>query len=143
MKNELTSLYRLKARLTRDFEAATRSLPEKKALDHAVSLIAILESRRAKTQADSDKVIRMPNRKPRTLVSDKEKKAILEWIGKYFSTKHNQPVSFRQLTNLMLADGIKIPGSHDKQVFVVSGLVTRNKMFKGKNGLWHLAEYAA
>jgi hypothetical protein len=29
------------------------------------------------------------------------------------------------------------------QVFVVTGLVTRNKMFKGKNGLWHLAEYAA
>ena len=85
----------------------------------------------------------MPNRKPRTLVSDKEKKTILEWLEKYFSKKHNQPVGFRQLTDLMLADGIKIPGSPQTQVFVVTGLITRNKMFKGKNGLWHLAEFAA
>ena len=44
MSNELKSLYKLKARLTKDFEDATRCLPEKKALDHTVSLIAILES---------------------------------------------------------------------------------------------------
>lgn len=143
MSNELKSLYKLKARLTKDFEAATRSLPEKEALDHTVSLITILESGRVKTEPDSEKVIRMPNRKPRTLVSDKEKSAILAWLKNYFSKKHNQPMGFRQLTQLMLADGIKIPGSQQTKVFVVTGLITRNKMFKGKDGLWHLAEYAA
>jgi len=143
MNDDLKSLYKLKARLAKDFEAATRALPEKVALDHAVSLIAILESRGAETEPDSEKVIHMSNRKPRTLASEKEKKAILEWLEKYFSKKHNQPNGFRQLTELMLADGIKIPGSPQTQVFVVSGLVTRNKMFKGKKGLWHLAEFAA
>ena len=47
------------------------------------------------------------------------------------------------MTDLMVAEGIKIPGPPDKQLFVVSGLVTRNEMFKGKNGPWHLAEFAA
>ena len=143
MRNELTSLYKLKARLTGDFEAATEAMPEKIALDHVVSLIGILESQRGQTNVESEKVIRLPNRKPRTLVSDKEKKAILDWLQRYFAEKRNQPMGFRQLRDLMLTDGIKIPGSPQTQMFVVTGLITRNKMFKGRNGLWHLVEFAA
>src|SRR5579863_6973354 len=143
MKKELISLRKLKARLAKDFEAATEAMPERKALDHVVSLLAILESQRAQT-SDSEKVIRMPSKKPRTLVSEKEKKAILDWLQKHFAKRRNQPMGFRQLTELLLADGIKIPGSPQTQVFVVTGLITRNKkMFKGTNGLWHLAEFAA
>jgi hypothetical protein len=143
MSNELRSLRKLKARLAKDFEAATEAMPERKALDHAVGLLAILESQRTQTSSDSEKVIRMASKKPRTLVSDKEKKTILDWLQGYFAKRRNQPMGFRQLTELMLAEGIKIPGSSQTQVFVVTGLITRNKMFKGKNGLWHLAEFAA
>jgi hypothetical protein len=143
MRKELALLYKLKARLANDFEAATKAMPEKKALDHVVSLIDILEIHRAETVVDADKVVHLRSKKPRTLVNDKDKKAILDWLQKYFSKKNNQPAGFRHLTELMLADGIRIPGLPRTQVFVVTGLVTRNKMFKGKNGLWHLAEYAA
>lgn len=143
MNNELTSLYKLKVRLTKAFEIASETMPEKKALDHVASLIAILERERPQTSQESDKVIRLPSKKPRTLISEKDKKAIIDWLQKYFGRKNNQPAGFRHLTELMLADRIKIPGSPQTQVFVVTGLVTRNKMFKGKNGLWHLAEFAA
>jgi hypothetical protein len=143
MNDELTSLYKLRDRIAKDFEAATRSLPEKKALDHAVSLIAILEAQRSSTEGDSAKVIDMPTKKPRTLAGADDKKAMLAWLDHYYSKTNNRPAGFRQLTDLMLADGIKIPGPPNKQVFVVAGLVTRNKKFKGKNRLWHLAEFAA
>jgi hypothetical protein len=144
MRKELASLYKLKASLARDFEAATRAMPEKNAIDYIAGLIAILENQqRPQARLESDKVIRLPSKKPRTLVSGKEKTAILDWLQEYFSRKNNQPAGFRRLTELMLADGIKIPGSPQTQIFVVSGLVTRNKMFKGRNGLWHLAEFAA
>src|SRR5580692_2242669 len=124
MRNELTSLYKLKARLAREFEAATEAMPEKKALDHAVGLITILERQRAQDQTNSEKVICLPSKKPRTLVSEREKKAILDWLQRHFAKRCNQSMGFRELTELMLADGIKIPGSSQTQVFVVTGLIT-------------------
>ncbi len=109
-------------------------MPEKNALDHVASLIAILESQRSQYPPRSDNVTRFRSKRPRILVNDNEKKAILDWLQRYFAQQNNQPAGFRHLTAVMLADG---------QVFVVSGLVMRNKMFSGKNGLWHLAEFAA
>src|SRR5262245_30129113 len=126
MKQELTSLYKLKARFAKEFEAATAAMPEKQALDYIVGLIAIVERQQARPEPDSEKVIHLRSKKPRTLISEKEKKAILDWLQKYFSRKNNQAAGFRHLTELMLADGIKIPGSPRTQVFVVTGLVTRN-----------------
>lgn len=143
MRNELASLYRLKSRLAKEFEAATQAMPEKKALDYAVSLIAVLENQRPQLPLDTAKVIRLQHKKPRTLVSDKERMAILDWLQKHFCKTNNQPTRFRHLIELMLADGLKIPGSPQTQIFVITGIVTRNKMFKGKNGLWHLSRFAA
>lgn len=116
MNNELTSLYRLKARLAQDFERAREVLPQKKALDHVVALIAILECLYPQSVPDSDKVIRLLHNKPRRLVSDNEKGVILDWLQQYFRRKNNQPVGIRQLTDLMLADGVHIPGTPRQQV---------------------------
>jgi hypothetical protein len=79
--------------------------------------------------------------KPRTLADDKVKTAIVAWAEKYFRRTGNKTSGFRQLADLMLADGVAIPG--DNPVFVVSGIITRNKKFKGKDGQWHLKEFAA
>ncbi len=142
MNKTLKSLYRLKDRLTRDFEAATRTMPEKQALDLLSRLITILEKQHPDSLVDSGKVIRFQT-KPRTRVSDTERHAILEWAERYYRSNENRPITFRRLTDLMLADGVAIPGSPQTQVFVVTGLITRNKIFTGQHGLWHLAEFAA
>jgi hypothetical protein len=141
MNRGLAYLYKLKHRLEQEFEAAASSLPEKQALDQAENLIATLESKRA--PLDSGEVVPMRARKPRTLIGNAEREAMLSWLDEYYRKRGNEPARTRQLTDSMIADGIKIPGSPKTQVFVVTGMVTRNKKFKGKNGYWQLADFAA
>jgi hypothetical protein len=142
MDEELTSLRKLKDRLEKDFDAATKALPEKIALDHTVSLIALLEDKKSTTIPHVKKKLVLV-KKPRTLSTEEDKGMMLAWLDKYYAKTKNKPTGFRQLTDLMLADKVEIPGPAEKQVFVVAGLVTRNKKFRGNNRLWNLAEYAA
>jgi len=132
MKRHLAFLYKLKDRLEGEIEVAVSSLPEKQALDHAEKLIAKLES---------GEVISMKAIKPRTLITSAEREAMLSWLNDYYKKRDNEPARIRQLRESMIADGITIPGGARKQVFVVTGLVTRNKLFKGEHGLWRLTNH--
>jgi hypothetical protein len=132
MKRHLALLYKLKDRLESDVEVAVSALPEKHALDHTEKLIAQLES---------GELISMRATKPRTLITNAEREAMLSWLSDYYRKRDNEPARIRQLYESMIADGVNIPGSARHQVFVVTGLVTRNKMFTGENGLWRLTNH--
>ena len=138
MDPELKVLYTLADSLTKELEAAIQALPVKQDLDAVKRIIARREEKGTSAKTPPPP----PNaKKPRTLSDDKVKKTIVAWADKHFRQTGNEATGFRKLTDSMLTGGVHIPGNNP--VFVVSGIITRNKKFSGKDGQWHLKEFAA